>query len=870
MTGGQLDPHVSPGSGPDNIDFKLVAGGGAKLTVFLLTGHGKVSVWGEARENSFLPCLFSLSREVVVADLALHRGGLLVVSRGGEAWTGVHQQGRATARAPTADLIKLKRLPHIHRAVAASCDSKGRNFCVLQVTPHEALTLVPEVAPSEMQEHLARLLQEVQEQDSLSDVICCVGGRRFPAHSFVLASGSESLSKQLRFLEDEEQEGVVEVQVEEVHPDTFTQVLQFLYTKRCDLLQEGASSPGISVRGKQEEKQEWDILELNGRDPGKVSAFQVYSENKARRKKGGRGADQEAAAAVKKAKSRCALALLQEAAKSLGVFGLAKLCECFRVEEGMVVVKSRPPPGKLDFSLKHLPELYDVTISCEEEREVPAHKCVLVARSDYFAGMFSSCWSEASSCLSLPLPCPVVEAMLEFLYRDDCRQITGSEDLDFVCNILVVADQFLLARLKQLAEVQLTKMLTLKNAAELLQLSCTYLASQLKESAMQFICINLPALLEAHALEGLDPEVFRALDSFYRSSNPVFARRRLGPPWGGAPSREEVEEEYVMAPVSPEHLEEQEVVPRPRRHSSGEKGRRSPRVRTASMESSGGSGEEEELELDKLSLADFDIEEHEEEIRENVPNCPSEKSDKSFLTSILSPQQKPLEPPQAKSEKKGRLSQKDRKRLSLDVEQKKPATLASPDTPSKPAWLGWGAAPETPVSSSPSLSEIMRMENRPSPEVKKSSPTPPAILPRTRNISETEKKTEKKTSWKKISLGEDVVIAKPTPSPVQNCNPWKVPTTPNNNAVSFTSLERQEQTRNVNESFEQIMKEDVKQKEKTARALSKPLHLTQIEERAIEELKAFYNVSGVEDELITVSRLQEGVVAPPVWRRDRH
>ena len=134
MTGGQLDPQVDPGGRLDNIDFKLVAGGGSRLTVFLLSAHGKISVWEEQRENSFIPCLFSLSREVIVADVALHRGGLLIVSRDGEAWTGSHQQGkapRANSKAGLTDLIKLKRLPHIHRAVSAVCDSQGRNFCVL-------------------------------------------------------------------------------------------------------------------------------------------------------------------------------------------------------------------------------------------------------------------------------------------------------------------------------------------------------------------------------------------------------------------------------------------------------------------------------------------------------------------------------------------------------------------------------------------------------------------------------------------------------------------------------------------------------------------------------------------------------------------
>lgn len=42
------------------------------------------------------------------------------------------------------------------------------------------------------------------------------------------------------------------------------------------------------------------------------------------------------------------------------------------------------------------PELYDVTIKCANDMEIKAHKCVLVARLEYFSLMFSHSWSEVS------------------------------------------------------------------------------------------------------------------------------------------------------------------------------------------------------------------------------------------------------------------------------------------------------------------------------------------------------------------------------------------------------------------------------------------------------------------------------------------
>ena len=901
MTGGQLDWQVGEGGRLDNIDFKLVAGGGSPLTVFLLTTHGRISVWGENRENSFIPCLFSLSRELIVADISVHKAGLLVVGKGGEAWTGTHQQGRTAkpgSKTTTRDLIKLKRLPHIHRAVMSISDAKGRNFCILQVAPNEALTVVPEVSLAQMREHMTSLLNEVSEQDTIHDVICQVGEKQFPAHSFVLASGSESLSKQLRFLENSVDEELV-VQVEDVHPETFHLVLQFLYTKTCDIFMEGASASPLTIGVTEGEP---EILTVQG-NPSQVSAFQVYKENKEnknRKKKASKGKTKaETESEARRMKSRCPLALLVEAGKNLGVYGLAKTADFFRVVDGLVVQKSNPPRLRIEFTFKNLPELQDVTIETEEGKEVMAHRCILVARSEYFAGMFSSGWAEATSFLKLPIPTTIVEAILDFLYKDDCIAVVKSEDLDFVCNVLVVADQFLLIRLKEICECQLSKLLSLKNAAELLQFASSYLAVQLQDSCMQFICLNLPAMLEGQCLDILEDDVFAQLDRFYRRSNPAFAQRRLAS-MSGYPSKTEVEDEHRQDPVTEEELDEaaeQHAVcqsrTKQRRHSSGEGGRAgrgSPRLRTVSSGTagSGSSAEESDEDVDeagnnmeKLSLLDFDIEEREEEGDVDAKSTPSPLQDRSYFANILSDQNispvneaRPLETPASvgRPEKKGRLSQKDRKRLSLEVENKTKEPVSSPPS-SKPGWLGWGAAPEKPLTNSLSLSEIMKLETKNTGDPSKASPVPTkqVIAARSKTLSESERKSEKrpekKTAWKKISLGDDIPIEKPSVTPTKVSNPWKnIPSTQKHD-IKFKEVTKQEKLEQKDVSFVNIMQADAKEVENLTKITSKPLNITQIEERAIEELRIFYNADGATGELITVTRVQKGVMAAPVWKR---
>ena len=462
--------------------------------------------------------------------------------------------------------------------------------------------------------------------------------------------------------------------------------------------------------------------------------------------------------------------------------------------------------------------------------------------------------------------------------------------MEFVSSVLVVADQFLLTRLKQICECQLTRLLTLKNAAELLQFSVYYLADQVCEphqiffishsnnfspnvtcfqlqlSAMQFICLNLAALLESRALESLEPESWDKLDTFYRNSNPVFLNRRLGP-IDSFPSADVIESEFKTDPITFEELKAAEEMaklnlkPRRRRISSGEKVKVDiGRNRLNSAESYSEESENDENE-DKMSFGDLESEdenatEHGREDLESKESptkepSPIDQPEKSFFSDLL----KPLKIEISKTEKKkstpGRVSQKERKRLSREAAEAASVTATSEEvSPSKTSWSGWGAIPSQPqLSSSSSLVEIMKME------VKTPSQQPDKVK---------SNKSEKKTSWKKIDLNAGLDVAtSSSPSPVKT-NPWKLPSEVSPEKEKCVDLRK---TVNKDETFQQIMKEDVRKEEHLLKVQSKPLHVTQIEERAIEELKKFYNVSSCKDEIITVTRFERATLATPVWRR---
>uniref|UniRef100_A0A672S8Z7 Inhibitor of Bruton tyrosine kinase n=1 Tax=Sinocyclocheilus grahami TaxID=75366 RepID=A0A672S8Z7_SINGR len=173
-----------------------------------------------------------------------------------------------------------------------------------------------------------------------------------------------------------------------------------------------------------------------------------------------------------------------------------------KFENGKISVVQKKTGNKLRFNQKKCSYLCDVTLRSEDGREFPCHKCVLCARLEYFNSMLGSPWIEATSCTALDMPTTseVLQAILEYIYTDESPTVRESVNVESVCNVLVVADQLLITRLKEICEVAITENLTLKNAAELLEFATVFNADQLKLSCLQFMVLNMTALLESRRL----------------------------------------------------------------------------------------------------------------------------------------------------------------------------------------------------------------------------------------------------------------------------------------------------------------------------------------------------------------------------------
>ena len=180
VIGGHLDPSRAKHDEVVN-HTKLTEKGGRDLKVFVLTKRGKIYVWEDTTPSvpGLVQCVFNLSRELLVQDIAVNRTNILIISKDGNGYEAVHvnrtkhsvtlnqkQSSQMLAKSPPTfnrhnstteipkncvrfpkyDLIRIKqRMFGVHRGVSIVCDPKGKNFSVLQVAPNAVLFDLPDI-----------------------------------------------------------------------------------------------------------------------------------------------------------------------------------------------------------------------------------------------------------------------------------------------------------------------------------------------------------------------------------------------------------------------------------------------------------------------------------------------------------------------------------------------------------------------------------------------------------------------------------------------------------------------------------------------------------------------------------------------------
>ncbi|XP_064404443.1 inhibitor of Bruton tyrosine kinase-like isoform X2 [Halichondria panicea] len=536
--------------------------------VLLLDSSHDLWVWLPTVRGHTPILLPGLARlKVLQFSLGRH---LSIVSRQGEVLSGL----AALSKGP----LSLERLPGLHNARAIFTDFKSNNFTFTQElyrSPHQ-----PTVSPGTLVEDLVELLDTLSH--SVADLEIKAGGQIFRCHRVIVGSVS---SKAASLVASDHLLSL------SCHQTVIVKAfLRYLYGSHLQLHPPTLvpldtptlASPALSDEATPDTSfNEDDLTDLYDTftQPHKsamMDELQAPVRVSTPRKKGKPPLQPERGVA-------CTLQLVDTRADLKALLTLASQ---FGLEHLHTSIKELLSGGRLlnkpHLLHCHIPRLSpsplysDLVLVSEEGSTHPCHRCVLVARSDYFRSMLLMGWSESCDgveSLQLPVEEEVLKAILQFIYSDTCPSIENNDCVKWLVRVLIVADQLLLFRLKDLCQLSLSSSLTLRNVPELLEIADTYSASQLKSSCLQFICVNAAALLEARLLDGLDHTLLDALSSAYQSMAPCVTKRAIKlsePPLDSLPDSYFLEDDGSKVNEEPK---EQGPISEPR-SSGGRKKRR--------------------------------------------------------------------------------------------------------------------------------------------------------------------------------------------------------------------------------------------------------------------------------------------------------
>ncbi|XP_053489601.1 inhibitor of Bruton tyrosine kinase [Ictalurus furcatus] len=947
VTGGTLDHRVDP--------HLLNESGGEKMSILALDEIGRVYCWRSVG-TLLRQCRWAYGRQVLMSDIAIGKNKMMFVTQDGEGfsgqWLGEYKKGMDkkevcshSESGSVYERIRLERLPYIHRAVSITMDSKGRNFGVLQSDPKTSIYEVPTVSASLFPQHFQQLLAEADETDSIHDVTLQAGDRVFPTHKYILSMRSEFFRKQLlpEAGQGDEADGEVRRSVDavgcdllvldKISPDMLQQALHFIYTDSCEMLVHGARPTISRLSHGPEQVQQQLICNLQELNVSGRSALEIYRSLPASVPAQGEKPKSKSAKSGKKDKgdntnepSHNPVKMLQGVAKKLGLGGLFARLDGVKYENGQIRVVQKKTGNRPRFYLKKCPYLCDVTLRSEDGKEFPCHKCILCARLEYFNSMLGNPWIESTSCTALEMPtsAKVLQVILEYIYTDESPTIRESLSVEFVCSVLVVADQLLITRLKEICEVAITENLTLKNAADLLEFAVIYNAEQLKLSCLQFIGLNMAALLESKALEILSDDVLLELSEAYRKMIPAMQRRHITP-YLSAPNLSAYEDMSLDSTTSCKTSFEQE-----QSYNDGPlkkpkvKAKKKPRRR---LDSSGGYNLSDIIQSSPTDVIQSPtsvglVDSRKACSVESLHELITSDSEGSYI-GVGSPRdlQSPIlqDTPYVQEEKSGHVGWKTPPNTPTWRKGSLPVKCSTPEpiprvkaSPTRPApvldlraimemeanSLNLGATPKSPGSSGNSskssviptkLSQKQRkmiaMANREANFDGPSAKSPPGVTsvklakgwatavqscPSSlsfRDLLTEEEQRDKSSATAAMAAGSPASTTGTATCAKRVTFKCAEPSNAGKPAGPWVLGQMGSPPATTAVTFASIIEEEKQQEAALIRSREKPLALIQIEERAIQDLLVHYRAFNNPDEFIMVERSPQGPIAAPTWNK---
>ncbi|KAI1124581.1 hypothetical protein F5Y10DRAFT_28299 [Nemania abortiva] len=171
--------------------------------------------------------------------------------------------------------------------------------------------------------------------------------------------------------------------------------------------------------------------------------------------------------------------------------------------------------------------------------EIPVHSTMLCQRCPWFQGLFNGRsrgkWLESrraargeSDLVNIDLRHMNPESfhyVLQHLYADVGEElfdsvVAGSIDdfSELVMDVMSIANELMLDRLSQICQKVIGRFVSTRNISTLLNLISPFSVTEFKEKGLEYICLQMEAMLENHLLDGLDEELLHELDEVVRNN----------------------------------------------------------------------------------------------------------------------------------------------------------------------------------------------------------------------------------------------------------------------------------------------------------------------------------------------------------------
>lgn len=192
----------------------------------------------------------------------------------------------------------------------------------------------------------------------------------------------------------------------------------------------------------------------------------------------------------------------------------------------------------LDFEVAFVdPALFydgDTVVQLEDD-EVRVHSALICARCPFFEGLFQGRaggrWlADRAEQDEIPVDLSHISSktfklVLRHIYADSGAELFDhvvsvdvDDFLDAVMDVMSVANELMLDRLSQICQSVVGRYVNVRNLCELLNAISPSSVHEFKDAALEYICLNLEAMLQGHHLNALDEDLLVELDAVVRAN----------------------------------------------------------------------------------------------------------------------------------------------------------------------------------------------------------------------------------------------------------------------------------------------------------------------------------------------------------------